>query len=58
MFSFQHGTNIKRTYEIFYILFLYQVFKIGVYFALTAHLSQDSPSHKCLVAAESDNAIL
>ena len=41
MFSFQHGTNIKRTYEIFYILFLYQVFKIGVYFALTAHLSQD-----------------
>ena len=28
MLSFQHGTNIKRTYEMFYILFLYQVFKI------------------------------
>ena len=43
MLSFQHVIIIEMIHKIVYIFFAYQVFKIGMWSILTAHLSLDWP---------------
>lgn len=51
MLSFQHVIIIEMIHKIVCIFFAYQVFKIGVWSILTAHLSLDWPHFQCSVAA-------